>query len=73
MPLYSSIEYRDNYSKKIRNFMAILWSQPALGKNSNIVDFTDDNATDSFKFKLKAIAKTGDHDTLNARIMVTLK
>ena len=53
--------------------MALLWSQPALGKNSNIVDFTDDNATDSFKFKLKAIAKTGDDDALNVRIMVTLK
>ena len=73
MPSYSSIEYRDNCSQKSETLWLYCSDQPALANNSNIVDFTDDNATDSFKFKLKVIGKTGDDDALNVRIIVTLK
>ena len=44
--------------------------------NNNIVeliDFTDDNLTDSFNLKVKLTGKTGDNGTKKVEIIVSLK
>ena len=45
---------------------------PAVNNNA-IVDFTDNNLTDSFNFKVKMTGQTGDNGTQNVEIMVPLK
>ena len=53
MPMYNLMEYSDNYSKTSR-----LWQYckdtPAANNNGNIVDFGENNLTDSFKFNRHA-------------------
>ena len=48
MPMYNLMEYSDNYSKT-----SSLWQyckdKPAANNNSNTVDFSENNLTDSFK------------------------
>ena len=46
---------------------------PAVDNNNAIVDFTDNNRTDSFNFKVKMTGQTGDNGTKNVGIMVPLK
>ena len=49
---------------------------PAVNNNNNnnaIVDFTDNNLTDSFNFKLKMTGQTGNDGTKNFEIVVLLK
>ena len=46
MLMYNLIEYSDNYSRNIWRFVAV-------DNNYAIVDFTDNNLTDSFNFKVK--------------------
>ena len=45
---------------------------PAVNNNA-IADFTDNNRTDLFNFKLKMTGQTGDNGTKNVEIMVPLK
>ena len=47
--------------------------EPALNYNSAIVDFADDNATNSFRFKEKRIGQRGSDGTMNVEIIVPLK
>ena len=56
MPVYNSIEYRNNYSKTSRISFQHCRNKPATNiTNNNIefVDFTDVNFTDSFNLKVK--------------------
>ena len=62
-------EYSDNYSKASGNCKDI----PAVDNNNAIVNFTENNITDSFNFKVKMTSQTGDYGTKNVEIMVPLK
>ena len=46
---------------------------PAVNNNNAIVDFTNNNITDSFNFKVKMTCQTGDNGTKNVEIIVPLK
>ena len=74
MPMYSLIEYSDNYSKT----SGILWQycrdELAVNDDSEIIDFTVDNTEiNSFKIKEKLTGKTGSNGTKNVEIIVPLK
>ena len=72
MPLYNLLEYSPAYEKT----SGLLWRYckdiPAVDNNNAIVNFTDNNLTDSFNFKVKMIGQTGDDRTKNVEIMVPL-
>ena len=72
MPMYNLIEYRDNYSKISGSLWQYCKDIPAVDNNHAIVNFTDNNLTDSFNFKVKIIGQTGDDGTKNVEIMVPL-
>ena len=46
---------------------------PTVDNNNAIVNFNNNNLTDSFNFKVKMTGQTGDNGTKNAEIMVPLK
>ena len=46
---------------------------PAQNNNNKIVNFTANNLTDSFNFKVKFIGQTNDNGTKDVEIMVPLK
>ena len=72
MPTYNLIEYSDNYSKTSGSLWQYCKDIPAVDNNA-IVNFTDNNLTDSFNFKVKMTGQTGDDGTKNVEIMVPLK
>ena len=73
MRMYSLIEHSDNYSKTSGSLQQYCKDIPAVDKNNNtIVNFAENNLTDSFNFKVKMTGKTGD-GTKNVEIMVPLK
>ena len=54
--------------------MAHLEDIPAVNNDGNIVDFTNTNTTDSFKFKTKIAGQTGNNGRIdNVEIMVSLR
>ena len=46
---------------------------PAVDNNNLILDFAENNLTDSFNFKVKITGQTGIDGTKNVEIMVPLK
>ena len=46
---------------------------PTVDNNNAIVNFAENNLTDSFNFKVKMTSQTGDDGTKNVEIMVPLK
>ena len=71
MPMYSLIEYTDNYSKTSGSLWQYCNEIPAVNDDDDIVDFNGANATDSFNFKIKII---GNYDRIiNVEIMFPLK
>ena len=72
MPMYNLIEYRGNYSKTSGSLWQYCKDIPAVDNNNAIVNFTDNNLTDSFNFKVKITGQTGDDGTKNVEIMVRL-
>ena len=46
---------------------------PAVDNNNAIVNFAENNLTDSCNFKVKMTGQTGDDGTKNVEIMVPLK
>ena len=72
MPMYNLIEYSDNYAKTSEGLLQYCLDMPALNNNA-IVDFAENNLTDSFNFKVKITGQTGNHGTKNVEIMVPLK
>ena len=73
MPVYNLMEYSDNYSKT----SGILWQYtkdiPAVNNDNASIEFTNNNLTDSFDFKVKMTGQTGNNGTKNVEIMVPLK
>ena len=73
MPMYNLIEYSDNYSKTSGSLWQYCKDVPAVNKDNAVVNFDDNNLTDSFKFKVKMAGQTGDDGTKIVEIMVPLK
>ena len=72
MPMYNLVEYSDDYSKTSGSLWQCCKDIPAVNNNNNaIVDFTNNNQTDSFNFKVKMTGQT--EGTKNVEIMVPLK
>ena len=72
MPMYNLIEYSDNYAKTSGSLWQYCKDIPAR-INNNIVNFTDNNLTDSFNFKVKFTGQTDDDGNKDVEIMVPLK
>ena len=73
MPMYSLIEYSDNYAKTTGSLWQYCQDILARNANDNIVIFAENNTTDSFKFKAKITGQTGNDGTKDVEIMVPLK
>ena len=73
MPMYNLIEYSDNYSKGSGTLWQYCKDIPAIDNNDAIVNFAENNLTDSFIFKIKMTSQTGDDGIKNVEIMVPLK
>ena len=75
MPMYNLIEYSDNYSKTSGRLWHYTKDIHAVDNNNNnaFANFTNNNITDSFNYKVKMTGQTGDNGTKNVEIMVPLK
>ena len=73
MPMYNLIEYSDNYSKTSGSLWQYCKDIPAVNNNNAIVNFTENNLTDSLNFKVKMTGQSGDDRTKYCEIMVPLK
>ena len=73
MPMYNLIEYSDNYAKTTGSLWQYYKDIPARNANGEIIIFSEDNTTDSFKFKAKITGQTGNGGTKDVEIMVQLK
>ena len=72
--MYNLIEYSDNYSKSSGSLWQYCKDIPAINNNGNIVNFNENNATDSFNSKLKITGQTNNGGEIyNDEIMVPLK
>ena len=72
MPIYNLIEYSYNCSKRSGNLWQKCQDIPAVDNNNVIVDFIENNLTDSFNFKVKTTDQIGDNRTKNVEIMMLL-
>ena len=74
MPMYNLIEYSDNYAKTTGSLWQYCKNILARNDANNaIIIFSEDNITDSFKFKAKITGQTGNNGTKDVEIMVPLK
>ena len=73
IPMYNLIEYSDNYSKISGSLWQYCKDIPAVDNNNAIVNFAEDNLTDSFNFKVKITGQTVNDGTKNIETMVPLK
>ena len=73
MPMYNLIEYSDNYSKTSGIFWQYGKDIPALDNNNVIVNFINNNLTESFNLKVKITGQTGNNGEKNVEKMVPLK
>ena len=73
MPMYNLIEYSGNYSKTSGSLWQYTKDIPAVNNNNAIIDFTNNNLTDSFDFKVKLTGQNGNNGTKSVEIMVPLK
>ena len=73
MPMYNLIEYSDNYLKTSASLWQYCKEIPAVDNNNAIVNFAENNLTDSFNFKVKILGQTGDDGTKNVQIIIPLK
>ena len=65
MIMYNLIEYSDNYAKTSASLWQCCLDIPAVNNNV-IADFTENNLTDSFNFKVKITYYTEDDETKDA-------
>ena len=72
MPMYNLIEYSDNYSKTSGSLWQYCKDIPAVDNDNAIANFTENNLTDSFNFKVKMTSRAGDDGTKNAKAMIPL-
>ena len=73
MPMYNSIEYRDNYSKTSGSLWQYCKEIPAIDNDGDIVDLNGANATESFNFKTKITGQININGIINVEILVPLK
>ena len=73
MPVHNLIEYSGHYSKTSGSLWQYCKDIPVVDNNDAIVNFAENNRTDSFNFKIKRTGQTGDDGTKNVEIMVPLK
>ena len=73
MSVYNLIEYSDNYSKKSGGSWQYFRDNPAVKNNDDIVIFTKNNLTESFKLKEKITGQTEAKGTKDVEIMIPLK
>ena len=73
MPIYNLIEYSYNYSKTSGSLSQYWKDMPAVDNNNAIVNFSENNLTDSFNFKEKMTGQAGDDGTKNVEITVPLR
>ena len=73
MPMYNLIEYSDNYAKATGSLWQYCKDIPARNVDDEIIVFDVNNVTDSFNFKVKITARTGNDGTKDVEIMVPLK
>ena len=60
-PMYNLTEYSDNYSKTSGSLWQYCKDIPAINNNGAIIDFAENNLTDSFNFKAKMTGQTEDN------------
>ena len=72
MPLYNLLESSPAYEKTSGSLWQYCKDISAVDNNNAIINFTDNNITDSFNFKVKMTGQTGDDGTKNVEIMVSL-
>ena len=63
MPMNNLIEYSDNCSKTSGSLWQYCKDIPAVDNNNAIVNFTENNLTDSLDFKAKMTGKTENNGT----------
>ena len=69
MTMYNLIEYSDNYAKTTGSLWQYCKDIPARNNANNaIIIFSEDNITDSCKFKAKITGQTGDDGTKDVEI-----
>ena len=74
MPMYNLVEYRDNYSKPSGSLWQYCKEILVVNYAGNIIDFSNTNTTDSFKFKTKITGQTNNDGEINGiEIMIPLK
>ena len=74
MPVYNLIEYSDNYSKTSGSSWKCCKEIHAVNNADNIVNFSNTNTTDSFKFKTKTTGQENDdREIKNFETLVPLK
>ena len=73
MPMYNLIKYSNNYSKTSGSLWQYCKDIPAVDNSYAIVNFSENNLTDSFNFKAKMTGQTEDNGTKRVEIMVPLK
>ena len=71
--IYNLIKYSDNYSKTSGSLWQYCQDILAVDNNNAIVNFAENNLTDSFTFKAKMTGQTGDDGIKSVEIMVLLK
>ena len=72
MPLYNLLEYSPAYEKTSDSLWQYCRDIPAVDNTNAIVNFIDNNLTDSFNFIVKMTGQTGEYGTKNIEIMVLL-
>ena len=73
MPMYNLIEYSDIYAKITGSLWQYCKDIPARNANDEIIIFSEDYTTDSFKFKAKITGQTGNDVTKDVETIVPLK
>ena len=74
MPMYSLIEYSDNFLITSGSLWEYYRDESFLDNNGAIADFPADNNNGvSFKFKTKTAGRTGNDGTKNVKTIIPLK
>ena len=73
IPMYSFIEYSDNYAKTTGSLWQYCKDIPARNNNNAIISFAENNLTDSFNFKAKITGQTGNNGAKDVEIIDPLK
>ena len=71
--MYNLIEYSNNYAKTSESLWQYCKDIQAVDNNNTAVNFTENNLTDSFNFKVKMTGQTGDDGTKSFEIITPLR